>query len=161
MTSLIRRAALAATLAVAAGGALAAPATVTYTQADRFTDVPRSAWDRERLLKQLSSHFDVLAARLPAGQTLAVEVLDLDLAGRTQPGSTHNPDLRVLGTGADWPHMTLRYTVSEGDKVLKTGEDQLSSMSYLDRINRYTSGDSLRYEKAMLDDWFKNKLAVQ
>lgn len=160
MTTLIPRMMVAGMLLLGAGGVLAAPASVSFAQSEQFTDVPRSAWDRERLLKQLSSHFDVLAARLPAGQTLKVEVLDLDLAGRTFPGAMHNPDLRVLGTGADWPHMKLRFSVSEGDKIIKSGEDNISSMSYLDRINRYVSGDSLRYEKQMLDDWFKDRVAA-
>ncbi|SHH71061.1 DUF3016 domain-containing protein [Massilia sp. CF038] len=162
MRNLIRPAALAALgwMALASSAALANPATVTYAEPDQFTDVPRSAWDRERILKQLSGHFDALAARLPAGQTLSVEVLDLDLAGRTFPGAMRNPDLRVMGTGADWPHMRLRYAVKEGDKVIKSGEDTLSSMSYLERINRYDKGDSLRYEKAMLDEWFKSKIVV-
>lgn len=160
MTTLIRRAALAAMLSLGAAGAMAAPATVTFAQPEQFSDVPRSAWDRERILKLLTQHFDVLAARLPAGQTLTVEVLDLDLAGRTMPTAMSNPDLRVLGTGADWPHMRLRFTVREGERVFKSGEDNISSMSYLEKVNRYLSGDSLRYEKQMLDDWFKDRIAA-
>jgi hypothetical protein len=160
MNTLLQRTALAAMLLLGSVGAMAAPATVTFAQPDQFSDVPRSAWDRERILKLLTQHFDVLAARLPAGQTLSVEVLDLDLAGRTIPTAMANPDLRVLGTGADWPHMKLRFTVREGERVVKSGEDNISSMSYLDRVNRYVSGDSLRYEKQMLDDWFKDRVAV-
>jgi len=160
MNTLIRRAALAGMLSLGAAGAMAAPAVVTYSQPEQFSDVPRSSWDRERILKLLTQHFDVLAARLPAGQTLTVEVLDVDLAGRTVPNAMSNPDLRVLGTGADWPHMRLRFSVKEGDRVIKSGEDNISSMSYLDKINRYVSGDTLRYEKQMLDDWFKERIAA-
>ena len=29
-------------------------------------------------------------------------------------------------------------------------------MSYLQQINPYTASESLRYEKLMLDRWFKN-----
>lgn len=160
MYTTMQRAALAAMLLLGSAGAMAAPATVTFAKPEQFSDVPRSAWDRERILKLLSAHFDVLAARLPAGQTLSVEVLDVDLAGRTVPTAMANPDLRVLGTGADWPHMQLRFTVREGDRVVKSGEDNISSMSYLEKVNRYVSGDSLRYEKQMLDDWFKDRVAT-
>lgn len=158
MNILIKQAALAAMLLMVAGAA-AAGATVTYKEPEHFSDVPFAPWERERLLKELTAHFDVLAARLPPGQTLAVEVTDLDLAGRIYPHRSHAPfDLRVLNGGADWPHMTLRYTISEGGKVLKTGEERLSNMSYLQRMNRYRN-DTLKYEKQMLDDWFTTSIA--
>lgn len=158
MNILIKQAALAAMLLMVAGAA-AAGATVTYKDPDQFSDVPFAPWERERLLKELTAHFDVLAARLPPGQTLAVEVTDLDLAGRIYPNRFNAPfDLRVLNGGADWPHMTLRYTISEGGKVVKTGEEKLSNMSYLQRQNRYRN-DNLKYEKQMLDDWFKETIA--
>lgn len=158
MNILIKQAALAAMLLMVAGAA-AAGATVTYKEPEHFSDVPYAPWERERLLKALTAHFDVLAARLPPGQTLAVEVTDLDLAGRIYPHRFNAPiDLRVLNGGADWPHMTLRYTISEGGKVLKTGEERLANMSYLQRQNRYRN-DTLKYEKQMLDDWFKEAIA--
>ncbi|MES2321995.1 MAG: DUF3016 domain-containing protein [Pseudomonadota bacterium] len=158
MNILIKQAALAAMLMMVASAA-AAGASVTYKDPERFADVPFAPWEREQLLKELTAHFDVLAARLPAGQTLAVEVTDLDLAGRIHPNRMNGPlDLRILTGGADWPHITLRYTISEGGKVVKTGEERLSNMSYLQRQNRYRN-DSLKYEKQMLDDWFSETIA--
>jgi hypothetical protein len=32
-------------------------------------------------------------------------------------------------------------------------------MNYTSRANNYAEGDSLRYEKRMLDDWFKKEIA--
>ena len=158
MNIVIKQAALAAMLLLVAGAA-AAGATVTYKEPQHFSDVPFAPWEREQLLKELSAHFNVLAARLPAGQTLAVEVTDLDLAGRTYPNRmSAGLDLRILNGGADWPHITLRYTISEGGKVLKTGEEKLYNMSYLQRQNRYRN-DTLKYEKQMLDDWFTETIA--
>jgi hypothetical protein len=31
-------------------------------------------------------------------------------------------------------------------------------MMYQQQLNRYSSGDPLRYEKRMLDDWFKKEV---
>ena len=160
MNILFRQAALSAMILLAAGSATAG-ATVTFYKPEHFSDVPFASWERDRVLKDLSAHFDKLAAQLPPGQDLKVEVLDLDLAGRTWPGIWAVHDLRVMNGGADWPHIKLRYTISQGGQVLRTGEDELSNMSYLQRMNRYVSGDALRYEKQMLDDWFKERIAAK
>lgn len=160
MNSMIRYAAVAALLLCTASAA-SAGATVTYAQPDKFTDVPFAEWERERVLKELNSHFDKLAARLPAGQELKVEVLNLDLAGQIKHNYGGTQDLRVLRGGADWPHMHLRYTILDNGQVLKQGDERLSNMSYLQRMNTYDRNDTLRYEKQMLDDWFKTALAMQ
>jgi hypothetical protein len=64
-------------------------------------------------------------------------------------------DIRVLRGGADWPTMELQYSLEQDGKVLASGTDRLSNMMYLDRMNRYTDSDTLRYEKPMVDEWFK------
>ncbi|MDQ1924871.1 DUF3016 domain-containing protein [Massilia pseudoviolaceinigra] len=160
---LLQAGALAAVMALPASAATAgtAVATVTYAEPDRFTDVPFTPWERERVLKQLTAHFDKLAASLPPGQEFKVEVLDLDLAGQTKPNFRGGQDLRVMNGGADWPHIHLRYSISEGGKVLKSGEEKLSNMQYLHRMNSYGNNELLRYEKQMLDDWFKQTVAAR
>lgn len=157
MKSLLPKAALVGLILFGVSGSLAA-ATVTYAQPEQFSDVPFAPWEREQVLKDLSKHFDKLAARLPAGQELRVEVLDLDLAGETWPGRWAS-DLRIMNGRADWPKLDMRFTVTQGGQVVSSGEASLSDMSYLHRHNRYYSGDALRYEKQMLDDWFKKRLA--
>jgi hypothetical protein len=162
MNKLQRSLLIAGMAALAAGSAWAGPgATVTFVQPEQFADMPWAARDREDVLKQLEAHFNKLAEKLPQGTELKVEVLDLDLAGRIRPAFRGHYDLRILGNGADWPHMQVRYTLEREGKVIASGEDHLSNMAYMDRINRYSSGDSLRYEKQMMDDWFKQKLAVR
>ena len=160
MTHLIRHAALAALLALAAGGASAA-ATVTYVQPERFSDIPFAHHDRERVLDSMTDHFNKLAARLPAGQDLNVEVLDIDLAGQSLPSRMSAQDLRVMNGGADWPRIKLRYSITQGGQVVRSGEENLRDMTYLDHPNRFNGSDLLRYEKKMLDDWFKERLAVR
>jgi hypothetical protein len=148
---------LAGLLALTAGAA-SAGVTVAFSHPEKFLDMPFSPVDRERVLKDLSEHFTKLGARLPPGQDLRVEVLDLDLAGRLHP-NFRGQELRILNGGADWPHMQLRYTLEANGRVIASGEDNLSDMMYLNRINRYLDGDTLRYEKRMIDDWFTTRFA--
>ncbi|HEX8609787.1 MAG TPA: DUF3016 domain-containing protein [Telluria sp.] len=160
LTRIVQASALAAVMALPASVATAA-ASVSYVEPDRFTDVPFTPWERERVLKQLTAHFDKLAASLPPGQEFKVEVLDVDLAGQTKPNFRGGQDLRVMNGGADWPHIHLRYSITEGGKVIKSGEEKLSNMQYLDRMNHYGNTELLRYEKQMLDDWFKKAVAAR
>ncbi len=136
-----------------------AAATVTFVEPEHFADVPFPQVERERVLTELRQHIEKLAARLPAGQNLTVEVLDLDMAGVLKP-SSHRPDLRVLTGGADWPQMHLRYRLEQDGKVIQSGDERLSDMNYLNHLNRYSNNTSLRYEKQMLDNWFRNKIKV-
>ena len=152
--------ALSAAFSFAASNANAT-VTVTFTQPERFIDMPFASWDKERVLKDLRGHFDKLGATLPQGQDLKVEVQDIDLAGRIEPNTRLGHDIRVLKGGADWPMIQLRYSVEAGGKVLKSGDERVSDMTYLDRgthLNRYSANEPLRYEKRMLDEWFKTVL---
>lgn len=149
---------LAALVGLLASSAALAQVTVTYVKPEDYSDVPRSPVDRERTLKEFSDYFATLEKKLPEGQSLKLEVLDIDLAGRLYPRRMAD-DIRVMKGGADWPRMTLRYTLEENGKVLRSGEDNLADMNYQMRHNSYFDSDPMRYEKQMLDDWF-NKVIV-
>lgn len=154
------------TVFVTAGTALAlgavsvdAAVTVTFTKPDSYADMPFTARDREDVMKDLQKHFDKMGARLPQGQDLKVEVLDIDLAGRIEPRFRGSNDIRVLRGSADWPVIQLRYTIESQGKVVKSGEARVADMNYLQgHVSGYSSNESLRYEKKMLDDWFKTVL---
>jgi hypothetical protein len=156
MKSLIRRTALAAAATILALGAGAASAgvTVNYVDSDKFTDLPFAPWERKEVLDDMAGFFAELGKALPPGQDLTVEVIDIDLAGREYPHLRGGQDLRVLKGGADWPRMELRYTLTANGQVLKSGQEKLTDMNYLNRINRLTDGDRLRYEKRMVEEWF-------
>ena len=157
MITWTRRLALAGLLAVAAGGA-AADVSVTFSNADGYGAMPTASWDRERVLKDLSAYFAKLGAKLPPGTDLKIDVLDLDLAGRVRPNFRGGEELRILNGGADWPHMHLRYTLTQGGRVLAQGDDEISNMNYLERMSRVNADPSWRYEKQMIDDWFASKI---
>ena len=157
MKPLMQKVALAGLFALVAGSANAA-VTVTYVQPDQFTDVPFVGWERDDTLKQLTEHFTWLGSNLPPDQDLRVEVLDLDLAGRAIPNARAGRDIRVMNGRADWPRMTLRFSLEQNGQVLKSGEAQLADMNYLDHTLRYFDSEALRYEKQMIDSWFEKTI---
>jgi Mrp family chromosome partitioning ATPase len=160
MNTTMRRA-LAAGAMLLAGAASAGTATVTFAKPDRYSDLPMATIERDRILEEVSEHFKLLAAKLPEGQELKVEVLDLDLAGTRAPYTMGMNETRILRGEADWPMMTIRYQIMQDGKVLKSGDETIKDMAYLAKLNGYSSGDSLRYEKRMLDAWFKTVTAAR
>jgi hypothetical protein len=136
-----------------------AAVSVTFTKSDQYIDMPFSHSDREDTLKKLREHFERLGSKLPNGQDFKVEVLDVDLAGRLEPSRmSSSQELRVLRGGADWPMIQLRYSIEADGKTVKQGEARLTDLNYLRHMNRYPTGEPLRYEKAMLDDWFNKEI---
>ena len=100
----------AATLPARAAGAVE----VRFVDLQRYADIGWRTLDRERNLELLRAHFQGLAARLPDGQRLAIEVLDVDLAGEEVPGDRLDP-VRVLrgqasgkGRGCSCAHPSAR-----------------------------------------------------
>jgi hypothetical protein len=158
MKPVVRHLAVAGLFLLSAGGASAA-VTVSYYQPEQYGEVPFATWERDQVLKDLTAHFDKLGQGLPPGQDLKVEVLDLRLAGRLRPRAGR--EIRVLTGRADWPTMHIRYSTEAGGKVISSGESTLSDMSYMDRASRYFDGDSLRYEKHMIDVWFKKTILAR
>jgi hypothetical protein len=152
MKNVIRTLAVSGLLALAAGTA-SADVTVNYVEQERFSDLPFTPWERESVLKELTEHFAKLGAKLPPGQNLRIDVRDVDLAGREYPGRGAR-DLRIVKNGAEWPRIDLHYTIESNGQVVRSGDAQLRDMSFMDRSNRSTGSDFLRYEKRMIDDWF-------
>ncbi len=147
---------LAAALALAAAS-LALPAAaagtveVSWQEPEQYADAGRSQIDRERTLKILEQHLQTLGRQLPDGQTLRVQVLDLNLAGEEERFGWH--ELRIMRGRADWPVIQLRWALSEGSRSLRSGEDRLADMNYLG----HTRGGDLAYEKRLLEQWFKDQ----
>ncbi len=160
MKKLSKAGTLAVFLLVSATSALA-NVTVTMAHPENFTDFySYRSYDRDWMVSEIQAHFARKAAALPADQNLKIEILDIDLAGRYEPSRRYY-DIRVLRGGADWPHMHLRYTLESNGQVVSSGDEHLSNMAYLSRLNKYSTGDSLRYEKQMIDDWFAEKFRIK
>jgi hypothetical protein len=120
----------------------------------RATDQSQARFE-QRVLKDLEEHFRKEAAVLPEGQTLHVNVTDVDLAGFIEYFHSRYPmGLRVV-RNVDFPQMDLSYELRDGnDNVIQSGDAELKDLGF-----RFTSvqprrDDPLRYEKAMISDWF-------
>ena len=153
----------AALLALALSMSLPAPALasgraeVRWAEASHFTDAGFGAREIERTQRVLGTHIERLAARLPDGQVLAVEVRDVDLAGELEMFSFDQ--LRVLGRAPDRPRLDLRFELRAGDDVLQRGEAVLTDLAYLQRGVGMRRGEPLEHERRLLDRWFDEQIA--
>lgn len=156
---------LVAALMLAAGALAVAPAfaagkvTVRWIEPDRFADAGRGI-DRDRTLASLEDYLASLGRKLPDGQTLALEVTDVQLAGELDPFNRFHNEVRVLRGQADWPVISLRYTLSDGTRTLSSGEARVADLNYLNGTLRSQREGSLAYEKRMLDRWVTELVAV-
>ncbi len=150
------------TLALVASGLLAACALplqaagtveVNYVEPEKFTDIGFGTVDRERVLSDMSAVLKALGTRLPDGQTLKLEVTNINLAGELRPGAGR--DLRIVSGRTDWPEVTLRYTLRAGNDTLKSGEAKIYDLAYFERANFIDRvGTNLPFERQMLRKWF-------
>lgn len=150
-----------AALAVLLAGSVAQAAgtvTVTFVEPARFRDVRDEHLRSDAHLAALRRHIEQAAAPYVAdGQTLRVEVTDVDLAGEVRPGGSAQP-LRVMGGGADWPRIDLRYVLEAPGQAPVAGRAMVQDMSYLQRASGLRLGIDLPYERRMLDEWFRTAL---
>ncbi|MDH4869277.1 DUF3016 domain-containing protein [Pseudomonas sp. BN515] len=124
-----------------------------YSDARLYRDYGRGADDF--VLKDLKAHIEKLGKRyLQSGQTLKVDVLDIDLAGQYEPWRVNFQDVRFMRE-VTWPRIKLHYSLEQDGKVLVSRDVTVIDQSYLQHGNYYFSNDRLRYEKTMLDDWFR------
>lgn len=148
-------------------GVASATVTVKFITPEQFADVRDSGFARGETLAGIEAHLQTLAAAQFAsaasssasGKDLLIEVTDVDRAGELEPWGRDMREVRVLRT-VGRPAITLRYVLSEGGHELRRGEARLSDLSYLNRFNRYPSGDPIRFEKRMLDEWFNKEFVV-
>jgi hypothetical protein len=81
-------------------------------------------------------------------------VTDVDLAGRFEWWRPYAYDVRIL-RDITWPRIKLRYALADGGRTVLSAEEQISDLNYLMNAGVRSSSDPLKYEKAMLDDWFR------
>jgi hypothetical protein len=134
---------------------------VTFTDADKYADVKVGPGpvvkQRNMVLRELRTHLEKLGDKtLPARDTLRIEVLDINLAGRDQPWNPTNPDQRLMDE-VNWPSIKLRYALERDGEVVSQAEELVSDKDYLNQSVMGGRSDSLRYEKKMLSEWFRDR----
>lgn len=170
--------------ALVAGGANAAPRTVTDADAPRalqadgpvsvkwedpakFTEIRQSTnrFEAERgdWVQQLARYLQTTAAKpLQPGQTLDVTLVDIKRGGDYEPW--HGPrgrDIRIMRDIYP-PRISLQYTLKDASgRIVSEGDARLSDTGYLHNLGLKSDSDPLRYEKRLIDDWVKRQLASQ
>lgn len=151
------RAAVSLVLAGLATAAAAGQVEVVFVEPARFSDAGFGEAETGRTVDALTRHLQGFASRLPEGQALRVEVLDVDRAGWIVPGSRR--DVRVLRGSADAPSIHLRYALTSEGRTLLAGEERLTDLDYLSSSAlKQVSGD-YGHELRLLDEWFTERLA--
>jgi Protein of unknown function (DUF3016) len=146
-----------ASLLVAGAAHAAGAVQISFVKPENFADIRDRTYSREQNLKALEEVFTSVAQPYVAdGQTLKIEVLDVDLAGEVRPGARAY-DVRVLRGRADWPRITFRWSVEGAGAAPRSGEAVVQDMAYLQRIPPAMSNSPLVYERRMLDEWFRQQ----
>jgi hypothetical protein len=142
---------------------------IEWDKPEKYRDVRPSNESRnkfrEATFKRINEYMNELALALPDNKKLLMKVSDLDLAGQVWPASHlglgHSvSDVRII-KNIDIPRINFSYQLlNESGEVLQQSEVKLKDMSFLDRSNRFFKSESLRYEKNMLQRWFKQEFST-
>jgi hypothetical protein len=137
--------------------AFAASSEVTWTDYKSYRDIDSGNEGRkqfrERTFKDLEKHFAKLAETLPAGQTLKIDVTDVDLAGDTHAAGIHRT--RIIKNIYS-PRMNFSYQLLDADgQEIQSAEVVVKDMNFMSGNSLKYRNKSLGYEKKMLDDWFE------
>ena len=130
---------------------------VKFIEPEKFSDIKDNNGFRQMdVLKDIEAHLVEQAGKYLPGRDVRISVTDVNLAGEVEPFGRRVEWLRVMRT-VTLPSMIMSYEVLEAGKVVRQGQANLRDMNYQDGFNSYSSGDTLRYEKRMIDRWFKDE----
>jgi len=157
--------ALACVLACMAPAAHAAPASVkvTFVHPERFDDEDFrhrfTPSERAAAVRELTGYIVRTAqSLLKGGQSLRVEILDVQRAAIYNPLRANAANVRILKDTTP-PRITLRYQLT-GTGPAQSGRETLTDLNYLMNPSGRFSGDPFVYEKALLADWLR-KIAAR
>jgi hypothetical protein len=131
----------------------------TYTDASLYGGVGTKAG--KPVLKELSQYLEMLGTRyLASGQSATVEIMDIDLAGQFEPWRKFAYDVRIMRDVYP-PRITIRYRLMDSGRIVTEGQETLVNVDYLANPAVRLSEDPLRYEKALLADWFQKRFTAR
>lgn len=135
---------------------------VIFDHPENFTDVKDSQLGSDRgrddYLALFKEYIQERAPRyLTEGQALQLTVSDLDMAGDFEPWRGPNySDVRIVKDIYP-PRMKFSYKVTDSaGAVVKEGKESLIDTSFQFSVSPINTNDSLRYEKAMFDNWLRD-----
>ncbi len=151
--SFVVLAALAASPALAAGSV-----EVSFKATHGWADAGRSGVEIERTQARVGQVLKAQAARLPDGQSLAIVVTDIDLAGTLRP-VRNGQEVRVVNGRVDAPRIALHYVLRAGAKVLREADETVTELNYFTTLEPRAAREPLPYETQMLERWFAQRFA--
>ena len=135
----------------------AAEIQVSFDKSRRWADAGMSGDEATSNVREIATYIAGIAKRdLPADASFKVEILDVDLAG----------DRRLVGRGvwirhmdgtSDWPNIKVKFALNVPGRPPMEAVDKISGESYL-MHGESLSYDPMRYEKMMIDAWFKYRI---
>jgi hypothetical protein len=140
---------------------------VTFEHPENFTDLKDSFTGsldkvRDGYLEDLAGHLKENASRLLGdGQKLAVTITDVDMAGDFEPGlGPAAMDIRIIKPIYP-PRIDLGFKVTDAaGATVREGKRQLRNLDFMhDPVAAMRTSETLRYEKALLDNWIRDDLA--
>ena len=142
----------------ASTAALAGVTQVRFIEPARFTDTHLSGEPVGDVLVELERLLIGLGQQcLPSGQTLEIEVLDVDLAGTGRYVPQRQGEIRLITSGVDAPRITLRTVLSENGRSIAGKVEVLRDLNFLEHRRLLTANESYPYEKRLLRDWFNDR----
>lgn len=98
--------------------------------------------------------------RLAAGDVLSVRFDEVLLAGSLEPWRSARLDGVRFITSAYPPRITLGFRwVDASGSVIREGERSLTNLDFQRDPRAALSNDTLRYERALLDEWIEREFA--
>lgn len=135
----------------------AAAINVSFDKTRRWADAGMAGDEAISNVRDLATYIAGIAKRdLPVDADFNLEILDVDLAG----------DRRLVGRGvwirhmdgtADWPTVKVKFRLHVPGRPDMEAVDKISGENYLSH-GESLSYDPMRYEKLMIDEWFKYRI---
>ncbi|MFT3783612.1 MAG: DUF3016 domain-containing protein [Nibricoccus sp.] len=159
---LLLAAALSWTAALFAAPPAGGKVEVIFDHPEKYTDVKDddigTEKGRDGYLGVIKEYLTERGPRyIPEGQTLTVTFKDIDMAGDFEPWRGIDFQHVRIVKEIYPPRMNFSYKVVDASgAVVKEGEEKLVNLGFQMSASPINANDSLRYEKAMLDDWLRN-----
>jgi hypothetical protein len=140
------------------GNVIAGQSEITWTEPEKYTDIRPGSESkkrfRNRIFKNFEKHFIKLSEQLPEGQILKLNVTNVDLAGDVRFSPMQ--EFRII-KDIYIPRFKFTYELLNADKtIVDSGKVDLKDMSFMNSPSLHSKNDTLKYEKSMIDKWFKS-----
>ena len=140
------------------------PVSVSWHDLATFSEITSSGnrfvASEGRWLQDLAEYLRTKASlQLPAGNTLALTIVDIKRAGQYEPWlGIERQNVRMIRDIYP-PRMTLQVKHYDASGALVSeGERKLSDPAFLLGTTPINDSDPLRYEKRMIDSWLRREL---